>query len=242
MGAGREQVKPYLSSELREIIEQAYPIYAVPAPASIGVCTACCMDPGFARQMLGTPVKQMTLEQIQEWYDAAKQSDLPRSFIYWLLPRTMDFLAQGKDVAGVGNEIAFQHFTETTRVPSWQEPQKALFLAFSCALMEARLDQPLPEFDENLCMIAKSGIEMQIVLDRLTQAHPLRLAKAVLAESSFGLTLLGRDAFWTDGPAREAVRNWTQDAGIADRLMQWAMTQDDDTAEIIWRAVDLIPN
>ncbi len=241
MGAGREQVAEYLSSELSEIIGRAYPIFAVPAPASIGVCTACCMDPDLAHQMLATPAERMTLDHIQEWYDAAKQTDLPLTFVYWHLPRTLDFLAQGKDVAMVGNEIAFAHFTEQTQVPQWPDPQRELFMQFACAFMDARLDQKSPELDANLCMIAKSGIDMTLVLDRLNTAHPLRLAKAILANSIHGVYGLGNDAFWTDGPAREAVRNWPQNAGIADRLMQWTLTQDDDTAEVIWQAVDLIP-
>ena len=241
MGAGREQVTPYLSSELKEVIGRAYPIFAVPAPEFIGVCTDCCMDPGLARRILGTPVETITLDQIQEWYGAAKQSNLPLSFVYWHLPRTLDFLAQGKEIADVGNEIAFQHFSDDALVPLWPTEQRALFEAFACALIDARLELKYPELDTTLCMIAKSGINIQIVLDRLTQAHPLRLAKAIVADSGLGLSMLGRNAFWKNSPSREIVRNWPQDAGIAHRLMQWALTQDDETAEVIWQAVDLIP-
>jgi len=240
VGARREQVKPYLSSELKEIAARAYVSYSRPAPATIGVCTGCCMAPKTARAMLDSAVGDISLDQILEWYGAAKDRDLSANHVFWMLPRVLDFIARGEDIAFCGNQIAFRHFRNASLMPQWPKSEKALFQEYAAAFMDARLDQRYPELDLNFCMFAKSGVEMGEVLARLDQCDPLRFSKAIIAEAYNGALRIGRDAFWEDSPALDAICNWLADPKLADRLMTWAMAHEGEDADLVWRAAGLV--
>lgn len=231
----------YLSEELEALVREGYARLTVPSPSEVGVCTDCCMSPETARAMLATPVRDMPERMVREWYAAAYGTDAGLGHLYWLLPRVLDLLAQGREVATVGNEVVFRGCGETAPIRDWPEARRDLVTRFAAALVEARLSLERPDLDAQFCMFSQGGMDLRPILDRLDATPAEWLAQGIVADWRWGAPGIGRNAFWTDEADITLVRGWFAREALADRLLVWATETGSDTgfeaADIVMRGL-----
>jgi hypothetical protein len=195
---------------LKAAIDEAWRVFDIPAPMDLGVCTDCCMDPRLAAEMQATPARALSETHVREWYGAAFASDPTYAQVAWFLPRVLEMLSDGKDVAHVGDEVVFARLPPTGFPDRWPERQVAVLNRFALAYLEMRLvsEQPLDwgELDRLLCMFGQGGFDMGPLLGRLDTLSDRDLA-AILHESWYYLEsgTIPVDAFWSREPAKSQV-------------------------------------
>lgn len=94
-------------SELLDIVEEAYRVFKRPRPAADGVCE-CCMYPDVKARLLDWEPREIPNYAIRDWFFAASNTPFPRNVIRWFLPRILEELARGEDMAADGEEIVLQ--------------------------------------------------------------------------------------------------------------------------------------
>ncbi len=207
MGAGREQV------------ERAYRLFARPAPPDLGVCTACCMDPAVERAMLMKAPRDLTVEEVREWLAAAFSDGLGRAQVEWILPRILDLLAEGAEVATGGNEVALARLGRLGFPEGWSEAEAAAVRDLCLLALEhhIRSDTRAP-LDDMLCMVAAGGLDLAPFLARL-DALPDDVLARLLHDDWGGRRGLRiwRTPFWDGLPARQAVWGWY----VAQEARMW---------------------
>jgi hypothetical protein len=225
------------SDALRAAIDEAWRVFDIPAPQDLGVCTGCCMDPALAAEMQATPARELSERHVLEWYGAAFTSDPTFGQVTWFLPRVLEMLADGKEVAHVGEEVAFARLPLTGFPGRWPERQVAAINCFALAHLDMKLvaDPPLDwgELDRMLCMFGQGGIDMGPLLARL-DALPDRDLAAILHQSwyYFKSGSIPVNAFWSRQPAKSQVWGWYTSKALMERMARAAMDGDELALEI----------
>ena len=217
----------YLSDELAALVDEGYRILTRAAPGSVGVCTDCCMEPAEARLLLTTPVREIPEHLIHAWHGAAYAGDLRLAHLLWLLPRHLDMLAQGKEIAMVGDQVVFQRSKVTVAARDWPAAPHDLFHRFAGAHMAAVFADPERfDIEAYLCLYGLAGMEMAAIFDRLAALPPAIFSRAVTETWGGGL-LMGWDAFWEGAPALHDCRAWFSDPHRIEALTAWAIETND---------------
>lgn len=196
------------------LVDRAYRAFARPAPAGLGVCTACCMDPAAERAMLAKAPRDLTPDEVRDWLSAAFSGE--RAAVEWMLPRILDLLLDGVDVAVAGNEVALRRLSETGFPGEWPLPQVEVVREACFALLGTRGANSL---DETLCLIANSGLDIAPFLARLDALPDETLAELLYADwtGASGLRIW-RTAFWQGVPGRQAVWDWFTSSDLEARM------------------------
>lgn len=218
MGARQEPVET-----LAPLVEEAYRLFKRPAPPGDGVCE-CCMEPEIKARFLQWPVRDIPLHDLRDWYFAAPEVPFPIVTMRWLLPRILDGLARGEELASVGHEVVLHRLTSAGFPDDWKDDEVELINRFGAALAEAVASgryggDRFMELDECLCMLALGGIGLAPVFKRLDTVDPGHLARSVgyLGE-------IAGDAFWPDAPEqRDAALAWFYSEAMANRLMTYGV-------------------
>lgn len=229
MGAGREPL------DINALVREAYRRFAC-TPDDVGVCTACCMPPEMADQMLGKPVSGIQLEWLHTWYGSAIAFEIGYQRNHpmrWLLPRVMDLLAEGADVDNYQCDMALNRLRYSGFPDAWDPADAELVRDFCIALCRHRVgraewDSLGPTLDDYLCMAARASVGLDPVLRELETCDTANLVLA-LHPDRFSPKVLWT-TFWEDDPAdgldlsgaREAVRAWYASEAMTERFLDFA--------------------
>lgn len=204
-----------------DAIARAYRAFAVPVPASLGVCTACCMDPALERAMLRKEPADLTLHEVREWLDAAFGGGMAEQQVAWIMPRILELLAEGHEVATAGNEVALRRLRDAGFPGSGSRERLACVTAACHVILDRHIDARKPYLDDVLCMIANGGLPIAPYIARLDALPGDRLADLLHADWTHvnGLTIW-RTAFWYAVPGRQVVWDWYTSADLETRMWQ----------------------
>lgn len=220
MGSGREPLKPFLSAELAAVVARAYDAFDLPIPRSTGVCVNCCLEPEIEADFLNHAARDLPPHYVRDWYGAAVADTAGFAEIGWILPRAMELLARGEDVALVGDEAVFQRLALTAYPERWAPRRIAAVNDFALALMRARLGAACVEVDATLCMFARGGVDIRPLLRTLWDLPDDDLAR-VLWDDLWPYRLeegLCMSAFWA-GPQKPLAREWYTARRLRDRML-----------------------
>lgn len=212
-----------------DAIAQAYRAFAVPTPASLGVCNCgLCLDPDLERTMLRKQPADLTLDEVREWLSAEFRDTMNRQLIAWIMPRVLDLLVDGAEVEVVGNEVALRRLRNAGFPDEWTLAQVAAVISACHPALDRHVAARSPDFDGLLCMIANSGLNISPFLARLdavpddTLVELLRIdlvparSRSIWRRAKAGR--IWRTPFWEDVPGREAVWNWYTSTELEARM------------------------
>lgn len=212
-------------------------MFDMPTPATTGVCENCCMDPEIEANFLKQKPRDLPLPYVRDWYFAAFTDDISHNHVAWLLPRVLELLADGKEVASVGDEVAFQRLPRTGFPDRWPERQVAAINRFALAYLEMKLaaDPPLSwgQLDYLLCMFGEGGIDIGPLMRRLDELSDDDLAD--LLHRTWIYAQAGSipfDAFWSREPARSMAWGWYTSATLMERMERAAMAGNQKALEV----------
>lgn len=222
---------------LTAAIDEAWRVFDLPAPADLGVCTDCCMDPALAAEMQSRPARALSDLHVLEWHDAAFDPAPTHAQVTWLLPRVLEMLAHGKAVARVGNEVAFARLPLAGFPDSWPERQVHTLNRFALAYLDMRLTSAPPlelsELDHLLCMFGQGGFDLAPLLRRIEALPDGDLAR-LLHRTWFHCHSgeIGFDAFWDREPGRSIAWAWYTSQTLMDRMERPALSGSETALEV----------
>jgi hypothetical protein len=218
-------------------IAEAWRVFDIPAPATTGVCEHCCMEPEIEADFLKRPARDLPLEYVRDWYFAAFTDDISHNHIAWFLSRVMELLADGKEIASVGDEVAFQRLPRTGFPDRWPERQVDAINRFALAYLEMKLatDPPLGwgQLDYLLCMFGEGGIDIGPLLRRLDALSDDDLADLLHRTWIYAKGgSIPFDAFWSREPAKSLAWSWYTSAKLMERMERAAMAGNEKALEV----------
>lgn len=179
---------------LFDLIEQVYRVFAYPKPHSTGVCEHCCMDPQIEADFFNPPIRELPLAYVRDWYFAAcERRGASKATWGWLLPRILEILAAGDDVATVGLEVSLARF-DTGNPGNWSGEEWHVLDSFQRQYLALQIEDGRDNLDDVLCMFRLGGWPMEDLLEQVAAFPDHVLARR----------------FWRDWcehhvPGREAV-------------------------------------
>lgn len=205
----RKTVRPLLGKLAPDdpffgIVKDAYRVFRYPTPDKTGVCENCCMDPRVEADFWGPDIHEMPLHYVRDWYNAACEPEGVSQAVWgYLLPRVLEILASGQDVADVGKEVSLARFA-SGRPKNWSKAQWDVLDRFQRAYLErdARAGTSVL-LDDTLCMFALGGWPLEALFQQITDLPDDVLAQRFWLDwCDWGLS--GREAiwitaFWPDG-------------------------------------------
>lgn len=227
MGAGREP--------LAALVAEGYRRFVADRPDATGVCRGCCMDPEIEARILDWPQDAIPKTDIADWYFAASENPFPRSVARWFLPRVLELLAEGEDVASVGNEVALRRLADAGFPEKWPEDDAAFLTRFGATLAEAvaraqgQSDEPVGRagLQETVCMLALGGVDVAPAIAALDALPTGLLARALAEDWAWPRTGYFVDAFWEEGAAKDMVFGWLTGEALLERMLAHGMTEND---------------
>jgi hypothetical protein len=207
---------------LTAAIDEAWRVFDLPAPATIGVCTDCCMKPVLAAEMLATSARDLTEHHLSEWHYAAYATGIGRPHLAWLLPRMFELLAEGKDVCGIGPQVLLARLPLTGFPGQWPEGEVEAVRRFCLAFFDQKIATCDPEIDSWLCMMASGGLDICPFLDRLWALSDADLAALLYANwiEPWREGWITFTAFWQNVPACNQVWTFYTSSDLATRLFR----------------------
>jgi len=239
------------NNPLHDVVAEAYRVFDTPEPASIEVCTGCCMNPDIEADFFNPAIEDLLLAYVRDWFFAAY--DLPaiaRETWAYLLPRILEILASGEDVASVGLEVSLQRF-ETGNREHWSAQQWAVLDAFQRQYLDLQLKQKGPfagsgdPIDDVLCMFALGGWPVEALTAQLLSADAEVLARRLHHDWSLDhyreSGAIWITAFW-EAAERDAVWAFYTSQVLHDRMAELAMHDATEPwlAEMAYRVASVI--
>lgn len=216
------------------IVEAAYEAFKSPVPSETGVCVRCCMDPQIEADFFNPPIRDLPLHYLQDWYSGAydPHKEVPRSTWIYLLPRILEFLALGEDLAWVGEEVIFHRY-RTGDPERWDAGQWEVLDTFRWLYLDRAIaGGGLPGYlDDSLCMLAAGGWAMEDLLAQLDQADDGVLAERLYRDWCPVPHKTGKiwiTAFW-ESPNRSRAYAYYTSQALYDRMEALALSDDTDT-------------
>lgn len=210
------------------IIADAYREFTIPKPTSTDVCD-CCMDKDIEADFFDPPIEGMPLAYVRDWYFAAYQPPgVSKSTWTYLLPRILEILATGQDVASVGLEVSLARF-ETGNPDHWRASQWAVLDRFQRAyLLRAMTDDPTP-IDDVLCMFGLGGWPLHGLVEQLaampTEMLADRFWRDWCKDHAPGRESVWITAFW-EGGANSAAYDFYTSRDLYDRMTSFGLADE----------------
>lgn len=232
---------------LREIVEEAYVLFKRQRPLTDGVCD-CCMYDDVKERLLDWAPCDIPEYDLRDWYFAASDVPFPLATIRWFLPRIMDGLASGQDLASVGEEVALKRLGDAGFPGNFTEAEVEIVQRFALAMIEEKILTPrMPgdagwQLDTLLCLLSLGGIDLLPVLVQLDEVPVEAFIDGLGSERI--VIEIGFTAFWEPGPAREAALEWFHSEKMAERLLNFACGEAGSDAQraIAFRVYDHVVN
>lgn len=222
---------------LKAAIDAAWRMFDIPAPATTGVCEHCCMDPAIEADFLKRKARDLPAVYVRDWYFAAYTQKISHAHVAWFLPRVMEILADGHEVASVGDEVAFNRLPLTGFPDRWPERQVAAVNRFALAFLEMKLASTPPlgwgGLDRLLCMFGEGGIDLGPLLRSLDTLSDDALADLLHRTwFHFHSGTIVFNAFWSREPAKSQTWNWYTSPTLATRMERAALAGNDRALDV----------
>lgn len=222
-----------------DLIEEAYRVFDYPKPSSTEVCQNCCMDRKIEADFFNPPIRQLPLEYVQDWYEAAydPQSGVAKATWAYLLPRIMEILATGEDVARVAFEVSLGRF-ETGNPKNWSIGEWAVLDRFQKMFLQHRIENGSDDLDSVLCMFKRGGWPLDALMAQL-EASPseclaVRFWRDWCSWQAPGMEGISLTPFWESNETPPMLEFYTSNA-LYEKME--ALALDDGTdAEIATKA------
>ncbi len=79
--------------ELNNIVEQAYQLFSGNQPGEyLDACTICCMKESHAAELKSMPLREIPLELLEEYQDAARPERLNLRELKYFAPRYLELV------------------------------------------------------------------------------------------------------------------------------------------------------
>ncbi len=223
---------------LDQIIAEAWQVFDLPAPSSTGVCEHCCMDPKIEREFLKKSSHELTLLEVQDWHFAVTIENFGFAQMGWLLPRIMELLADGEQVAQVGEEVNLARLSDAGFPTKWSKEHTDVVERFCLALFARRVQDNYSDLDALLCMFSRAGLELDPLTEHLNSCTDEQLADLLHANWSQknvrgeDVSSIWQTAFWEDERARAQAFNWYTSAALRDRMIRLGLAGNEKAAKV----------
>jgi hypothetical protein len=223
---------------LKETVEAAWRVFDIPAPATTGVCQRCCMDPKIEADFLKRRARDLPAHYVNDWYNGAYDSGIAHDHVAWFLPRVMEMLAAGEEVATVGEEVALSRLPLAGFPEDWSLGEISSVTQFAtdffAAFLLGEIPQDYLDIDSALCMFAKGGLPMQPLLSQLDALADEVLIDLLHQEWIFETTRhISHTPFWDHGPAFVQVHAWFRSDALKARLWKAVENGNERAADLL---------
>lgn len=135
---------------LDTLIDMAYALFDYPICGELLVCKPCCISQATEKQLLTTPVADLSRELICDYMDAVHYDNVGNQIKHFL-PRILQLLADGQDTNHIATELNLQrcHFEK----PCWQAAELEFIHAFAKRLFADWCDGVRPLSDNLMAYI-----------------------------------------------------------------------------------------
>ena len=213
-----------------EVIEEAYRVFNYPKPASTEVCQHCCMDPEIEADFFNPPIRQLPLEYVRDWYEGAYDPTTGVAKATWayLLPRLLEILAAGEEVASVGLEVSLKRF-DTGNPENWSAAEWMVLDRFQRMFLQHQIDITKHHLDDVICMFRLGGWSLDDITAQVEAAASETLAARLWHDWCAGY-LPDRDSIWVTTFWEDEDSKKILDFYVSDRLYEKmeALALDDD--------------
>ncbi len=195
------------------------------------------MDRAIEADFLKRKARDLPDNYISEWYNGAYDNSMSHDHVAWFLPRVMELLAAGKEIAVVGQEVVLSRLPFAGFPDQWSKEEVSAINRFAHALFDAKLAEKVPpglqDIDSWLCMIGQGGIDISPMLRQLETLTDDDLADLLYRDWFYeGLGCLPCNAFWSVEPAKTLAWNWYTSPALAARMEQAAMAGNERALEV----------
>lgn len=224
--------------EIRALTDEGYRLFKRQRPSGHGCCINCCMYPDVEARLLQWPQHEIPLYDLNDWYfAAAASSPFPRPVIGWFLPRILELIAEGAELAAVGNEVVLMRLGDSGFPDEWPDDAVDHMRRFAKAIIgrcvpghgdRAKLPYGL---DEALCMFGMGGVDLGPALADLDARPTADLAAAFDKDWAHPGRDIWVNPFWDIGPTRDAVYGWLTSQQMCDRMLAHGVSSDEGTRQ-----------
>lgn len=214
-----------------ELIEEAYRVFAYPKPKSTEVCERCCMDPKIEADFFNPQIRNLPLSYVRDWYFAAYDPNgVAKETWAYLLPRILEILAAGEDVATFGIEVSLCRH-DTGNPGNWSANEWSILDRFQREYLQTAIEQGSNSVDDVLCMFRRGGWPLHDLLDQVAAAPDANLAERFWRDWCHGLPQgdgsIWITAFW-ESHDNTAVFDFYTSPELYDRMEALALADDTD--------------
>ena len=187
------------------------------------------MHPEVEARLLNWPVREIPLDDLRDWYFAASDNPFPRPVMKWFLPRILELIADGRELASVGHEVALRRLHDSGFPADWPDAavdlvnRFAVTLAVTTVVCPKTAAHPIEDratLDETLCLLGQGGVDMALVLAKLDTLPTEVLAGAFGRDWALMGHEISINAFWESGPAKDMVLGWYTSDAMFERMME----------------------
>lgn len=153
---------PEMSEEMRLLIEDAYRLFDKPIGNRLmSVCTDCCISKECEKQLLNTPVRELSRELIYDYLDAAYRDKNVLNEVAHFLPRILELLASYQYIRHSTEIILEKCYFES---PYWNHQQQDFIKRYSTQfitdiLKNSTADMCIDNAMKYIVMFSVSGLE-----------------------------------------------------------------------------------
>lgn len=200
---------------LNEIVNDAYDVFSGNRPGEyLDACTHCCMKESDADLLKSTPLREISVELLTEYQDAAKPRELDKSELKYFTPRYLELV---KDYSFPSYEplLSLNRFGYLKK-SDWTQKERELLNDFASSFFKKHINsRKHPTFTtpiEILLMFYKAKIDIQQLLSEWQNSNSveslLHFNKLVedLDFNIYGEPKV-RDAF-SDEIFNDIISNW----------------------------------
>ncbi|MDO4228912.1 MAG: hypothetical protein Q4C98_03795 [Capnocytophaga sp.] len=165
--------KLVFSAEIQALIEEAYGLFSFPIGDDLNVCKPCCISLERERELVQTPVANLSLSAIYDYLDAVHYDESGYEIKHFL-PRILELLAKGENIRH-STEIMLDkcHFEKSC----WREQELDFMWRFSGEFLKNVLASS-PKIDNAMNYI------LMFDLAGLETEHLLKIWQETATESS----------------------------------------------------------
>ena len=176
-----------LPPPLSAVVETAYRLFrAEPPRGALRVCHCrVCMDEGTMRELVATPLREISSQLLAEYTNSAHGWDevVERELRYFL-PRYLELIALDEAPDHIGLSVCLRRLADVPWRERWSTDEAALLDAFFIELLRFHLQQadvvcgphgcwPTLEIDETLTLAVRAGAPLEPLFDAWRrERHP----------------------------------------------------------------------
>lgn len=207
------------------LIEEAYHVFAYPKPLSTDVCERCCMDAAIAADFFNPPIRELPLEYVQDWFNAAYSGEgISKETWAYLLPRILEILAADKYASVISLEISLRRF-ETGNPENWSNEEWKILDNFQRQFLAYKIGSGPDALDDVICMFQLAGWHLEGLLGQVERTSDAALAQRLWHDWCRGHESIWITAFW-ESPDNTAVFEFYTSQKLYNRMTALAFAHE----------------